>query len=189
MIVFVDLDDTFVKGVNNTWDFIYHFLKERRTIAEYMWRKLLARLVDMFPVSYAKKRVLKILILFGLLKYKVLEKYARTIWIKRLKNNINTEILRNFHGISLILLTACTEIPAKVISQEFGFSDCICTEFKVTRSGRIVGIKRDAFRRRKILLLKEKFSSDVIRKSIYLTDDQEKGLFESIFKKVEYLED
>lgn len=49
------------------------------------------------------------------------------------------EFLLKGNNADAMLLTGCTEIPAKAIADIFGFGEVICTEF-ASHGGRITGI-------------------------------------------------
>lgn len=175
--LFVDLDGTITQSrINNTFDFIWYFYRFNRYKTK--MKIILKRMFDIvsliFPFMEEKIRRFQILTLFRGLDVDHLKKFAEEYWIKEVYRNLNKGVLDliNYYrnkGYRLIMLTACTEIPARIIGKNLNFHDVISTTF-IVRNNKIEGIKEDTFANLKVKILLSKYPVDVIRNSCYITD-------------------
>jgi hypothetical protein len=113
-----------------------------------------------------RRRILLILQFWGLKKADLQEFFwegYKTEFMQTL-TELGKTLLEN-DNTNAMLLTGCTEIPAKAIADIFGFGEVICTEF-ASRGGRITGIRRDTYGN-----LKKQYITKGTERLIYYTDD------------------
>jgi len=188
--LFVDLDGVITKPkLNNTFDFVFCFYKV------YSCRNRLKKLIikvltfiGILPFIRQKIRKVQILTLFRGLDSQELGQFARRYWIRYVQDNLNKEIVDLIEhykkGYKLVLLTACTEFPAKALGEYLRFHDVISTTF-IIENDKIIGIKEDVFGSLKVKAVFKRYPLEVIRDSCYITDTPrlESNLFK-VFKSV-----
>ena len=177
--LFVDLDGTITQSrINNTFDFIWYFYRFNQYKSTTKMKIILKRMFDIvsliFPFMEEKIRGFQILTLFRGLDVDHLKKFAEEHWIKEVYRNLNKNVLDLISsyrkkGYRIVMLTACTEIPARIIGKNLNFHDVISTTF-IVRNNKIEGIKEDTFANLKVKILLSKYPVDVIRNSCYITD-------------------
>lgn len=154
-IYYYDLDGTLSK-LNNTFDFIFRYL-HRKNIFTYYIRRLATGIINrLIFLPYVERRKLIIILLFYGIKKQDLEDFYEKEYKKSFMNSLTKlgHDLYNNKKSSGILLTGCTEIPAKAIAKVFGINNVISTEFKC-KNGRIIGIKNDTFGNLKLNYVKK----------------------------------
>lgn len=164
---FYDLDGTLSK-YNNTFDFIFWFLYKRKKW-RYYFGKIAIKIINKTKVlTYTQRRKLMILTLFYGTKKEDLASFFENEYKEAFLKNLTklgNKILDDKDKGS-VLLTGCTEIPAKQISRIFGFEKVICTTFNC-KNDYIVGIKDDTFGNFKLGYVNKK-NNDYFT---YYTDD------------------
>ncbi|MDT0646272.1 HAD family hydrolase [Zunongwangia sp. F260] len=164
---YYDLDGT-LSSLNSTFDFIEAYLKYKKKPHRIFLAKAVNKVLRVtgYYDPY-KHRSVRINILFRGLKKSHLEDYYEKIYKKRFLNSLTPlgkELLHKALATD-VLITGCTEIPAKKIGELFNFKSVISTEFNYAK-GKVVGIKTDTFGN-----LKRKYVSRCGEKMIYYTDD------------------
>ncbi|MDT0675845.1 HAD family hydrolase [Autumnicola musiva] len=164
---YYDLDGT-LSSLNSTFDFIYGYLKYSKKYTRLYLGKLIM-LVLIYTRTYhpIKSRRLLIMIFFRYLKKEALEEYFEEIYRPIFFNSLTSlgHLLMKDPARADVMLTGCTEIPAKKIAALFGFKKLISTEF-FYKNGKIESIKQDTYGNLKI-----KYISKESERMIYYTDD------------------
>jgi len=181
-----DLDGT-LSGVNNTFDFIKKYHDFNRAKKRLWFCEFTRRVMNRLPLADNFKRVTLIKLYFFGIKTKKLDNFFYKEYKQYFLNTLTSlghEVLKQDNSKNIIL-TGCTEIPAKQISQLFNFSDCVCTEFSFYQN-RVFGIKKDTYGDKKIKHIK----SLLVEKGVdtseveYYTDDvKSEAKLVKIFKK------
>lgn len=196
-LLFVDLDGTITSPeINNTFDFIQSFYK-RYNIGLHYYIKMVALVILSLIVVVIPIRILKIkirrfqiIMMFKGLDANQLKDFTETYWINIVYNNLNKEVMKiiNYYRkrkFKIIMLTACTEIPAKIIAKKLKFNDVISTDFIIDNDNKIVGIKNDTFGNLKINEITKRYSMAEIREAYYITDNpKDESELLSMFKRV-----
>jgi len=177
-VCFVDLDGTITRPrLNNTFDFIFAFYKyggyKYKKIKGFV-SKLLGLMSFIMPFARGKIRKYQILVLFRGLDAERVREFVQKHWISNVRENLNSEVIdiiscHRRKGYRLVMLTACTESPARQISESLRFDDVISTTFVVS-NGKIVGVNDDTFASSKARVLFGRYSPDVIKESHYIMD-------------------
>ncbi|MDT0642514.1 HAD family hydrolase [Zunongwangia sp. F363] len=164
---YYDLDGT-LSTLNSTFDFAHGFLRYKKKYE----RLFLGRAIAIFLI-YTKKyhpsksRRLLINIYFKGQKKADLENYFEKVYCPKFMDSLTPlghTLIGNSNSAD-VLLTGCTEVPARQIAALFGFRKIICTEF-VFKKEKVRGIKTDTYGNFKAqFIIKEK------EKMIYYTDD------------------
>lgn len=164
---YYDLDGT-ISTLNSTFDFINGYLRYKKKFL----RLYLGKVIAVFLIRtgnyhpYNSRRLL-IDIYFKGLHIDDLEKYFIKIYKPFFLESLTplgVKLLQNKETAD-VMLTGCTEIPAKLIGDIFGFKEVISTEF-LFEKGKITGIKNDTYG-----CLKEEFITKSDLRMIYYTDD------------------
>lgn len=176
---FFDLDGTIsTSKLNNTFDFIenyYTYKKMRRAIVKKYALTVLSRLL---PVGGTKRRKMLINSFFGGLDANDLDNYCRCCYLPIFRSRLNRPVLERIKeekekGKRIVMLTACTEIPARILAEELGLDECIPTTFNIV-DGRIMGISEDTFNDLKIDALERRdYPKMLLKGSDYYVDDTE----------------
>jgi hypothetical protein len=180
---YYDLDGT-LSSLNSTFDFIYGYLKNKRKYVRLFLGKSIALFLILTKTYHpVKSRSLLINIYFWNLKTDTLEEYFENVYKPIFLKSLTSlgRSLLNETDKADVMLTGCTEIPAKKIASLFGFKEVISTEFYYN-NGKIKGIKTDTYGNFKVKhLLKRK------ERMIYYTDDlrSEKSLISIMDEIVE----
>jgi len=163
-----DLDGT-ISTLNSTFDFVFPYFLFRKKYVRYYSAKFLKKVVEIIPgVPYRLKRKAIILMLFYQVDVSSLKSFFeveyKDAFLQSL-TGLGTQVAKqnNEHNI---LLTGCTEIPAKCIGHLLNFENIISTEFR-TVNGRIKGISQDTYGNYKLQFL-NKGPEDYF---VYFTDD------------------
>ncbi|MBN2566884.1 haloacid dehalogenase-like hydrolase [Candidatus Woesearchaeota archaeon] len=178
---FYDLDGT-LSHLNSTFDFIFGYLQSRR-----MWlRYWLGRLAHKLAYSLgfgtnARGRSLLITLLFrGLVRDDLVCYYQesyRGLFLARL-TALGTRLMKT-KARGAVLLTGCTEIPAKEIGKLFGFTTVISTEFSYSK-GRIAGITKDTYGDFKMrYITKEKGVRHIYYNDDFITEPKTKEMMDA----------
>ncbi|HPR42072.1 MAG TPA: HAD family hydrolase [Candidatus Methanofastidiosa archaeon] len=190
--VFFDLDGT-VGGpkLNNTFDFIENYLVYKKRRASLVRKYILTAISRMLPMGGRRRRAFLIASFFKGLSYDELRQYSECCYMPLFMTHANEKVLEIVQrekgdGKRIVLLTACTEIPARTISESLGFDECIPTTFR-TADGRIEGVGDDTFNDLKISALERAGLAHVMQQSDYYVDDIEAesglvGRFGRVFK-------
>jgi len=169
-IAFIDLDDTIIKGVNSTYDFIGWYLKSRYGILGYIRVKLTLVIIRILSLLIKKpslffRKIYLVFTLFGEPYFIIL--YYATLWIKLLieLGNINVNVVNIIRGLksegyNLVLLTASIDPVASIMRKVLVFDDLLSTKLKVCK-GIIVGIEMDLYSHLKFMAALRKFRKDV----------------------------
>ena len=197
-MLFVDLDGTITSPkINNTFDFIQSFYKYYNFIDLHYYIKMitlgiLSLIAVVIPIRILKIKIrrLQIITMFKGIDLNQLKGFAETYWINIVRNNLNKKVMEIIdyyrkRKFKIVMLTACTEIPAKLIAKKLKFNDVISTDFIIDNDNKVVGIKNDTFGNLKINEITKKYSMAEIREAYYITDNPKDELeLLSIFKKV-----
>jgi len=161
LVVFIDLDDTITTSkINNTYHFIKLFYKIRGDIARLLLYEFVIRIMLFInKVIYTLRMLLKLSntsstsmdtillsILFVGYNVELLKEFSIKWVYSLLKLRLfNEKILRwirflKGNGAKLVLLTACTELPACVIAKYLGFDTCFARRF-ITKWSIVMGMK------------------------------------------------
>ncbi len=178
-IAFIDLDDTIIKGVNSTYDFIEWYLKSRYGISGCIRVKLTLIIIRILSQLIKKpslffRKVYLVFTLFGEPYFIIL--YYATLWIKLLieLRNINVNVLNvirrlKSEGYNLVLLTASIDPVASVVRKVLVFDDFLSTKLKVCK-GIVVGIEMDLYGHLKFMAALRKFRKKDIFNAMYVAD-------------------
>ncbi|MDT0686049.1 HAD family hydrolase [Autumnicola psychrophila] len=166
-IHYYDLDGT-LSTMNSTFDFITMYLKKRKKFFRlYITKTIMVNLMLTKNYHPYKSRYLMISMLFRGLKRTDLEaffeEHYKDIFLQSLTPLGKKIIFIN--NENNILITGCTEIPALLIGEIFGFKQIISTTFNYN-GDRIKGIKQDTYGNLKINFVNESTS-----RKVYYTDD------------------
>ena len=194
LVVFVDLDGTIVvPQINNTYQFIKLFAKVKRDTLRYLLYSFVLMAMPFISTIYWLSRkvlglsknivsldALMITLLFAGVNVRSLRefsiKWVHSLVRLRLINKKVLKLIKYFkrNKAKLILLTACTELPACVIAKYLGFDICLARRFLI-KWDIILGV-RDAddipllklkkiARLRNLLPIKEVYTIYVVDKS------------------------
>lgn len=172
-----DLDGT-LSVLNNTFDFILSYHVHKNNKLRIFFVKNIIRVVRRMPFvqEHVKRRFYIFIYFFGLKTanlenfFELEYKYVFLNHLTDLGNKLYKDKDENFDKI---LLTGCTAVPARQITNLFQLPHLICTEF-VTYKGMIFFCKTDTFGNKKIKPLVN-LSHDLnipLRQMRYYTDDQ-----------------
>jgi len=194
-LLFVDLDGTITSPkINNTFDFIKSFYKYYNIHLYYVKiviLVILSLIIVVIPIRILKIKIrrFQIMIMFKGLDVNQLKDFAETYWINIVYNNLNREVIKIIdyykkRKFRVIMLTACTEIPARIIAKKLKFNDVISTNF-IIDNNKVVGIKNDTFGNLKINAIIKRYSITEIKEAYYITDNpKDESELLSMFKKV-----
>ncbi len=179
-MVFFDLDGTLVDSkLNNTFIFIAGYYASRdmqgRLLLQWAW-KACARLG--FRDEGERRRWL-IGKLFSGISYDDLAHYAKTEYQQNVDARRNEEIyaILGAHqdaGDMTVMVTACTEIPARCIAASWGVDTCVCTTFS-TNDGIITGVGTDTYGVGKLSALAAAgYDNQALSSGIYYVDEPER---------------
>lgn len=163
-----DLDGTISK-LNSTFDFVYPYFLFKKKYVRYYIGKFFQKVVENIPgVPYRLTRKAIILVLFYQVDVSSLKSFFEAEYKEAFLQSLThlgTQVAKqnNEHNI---LLTGCTEIPAKCIGHLLNFKIVISTEFR-TVNGRIKGLTQDTYGNYKLQFL-DKEPDDYF---VYFTDD------------------
>jgi phosphoserine phosphatase len=180
-MAFFDLDGTIINScINNTFDFIKMYFEYNNKYLRLNLEKIYRILIMFLPLNEHFKWKILIYLMFCNLNYKDLINFADDIYINKIFKKFNDEVINKIRlykekNYKLILLTSCTEIPAKTIASYFNFDECICTLFK-KRNGKIIGVEEDTFRDLKISAIKKRGYDKLepFQNAVYFTDTPKK---------------
>jgi hypothetical protein len=163
-----DLDGT-ISTLNSTFDFIYPYFLFKKKYVKYYSAKIFKKVVDNIPgIPYRLKRKAIILMLFYRVDVASLEFFFEVEYKEAFLQSLTglgTQVAKQDNQDN-ILLTGCTEIPAKCIGHLLNFKNIISTEFRIV-NGRIKGISQDTYGNYKSQFL-DKGPDDYF---VYFTDD------------------
>ncbi|MDT0690858.1 HAD family hydrolase [Salegentibacter sp. F188] len=166
-IHYYDLDGT-LSTLNSTFDFIEGYLRHSNKFFRlYLTKIIMVTLMRTGNYDPYRSRNLVIILLFKGLQKSKLEKYFEEHYKKKFLNSLTPlgkELLERPETAD-VLLTGCTEIPAKQIALLFGFKTLISTEFYYKKE-KIDGIKTDTYGSNKSRFLEK--GGD---RTVYYTDD------------------
>jgi phosphoserine phosphatase len=174
--VFFDLDGTISKSeINNTFDFVENYLvykKRRGSLIRKYFITLLSRFI---PLGDTRRRRFLINSFYRGLSCKDIMQYCNCCYLPLFISKVNKTVLEKIYdskskGNVLVLLTACTEVPAMAISEHLGFDICIPTTFRRSED-RIEGIGEDTFRDLKIKAVEKKGLERILSSSEYYVDE------------------
>ncbi len=194
--VFFDLDGTIsLEEFNNTFDFIELYYCYHKCRKKLLLKYVYTILMILMPYSFIKKRRILINLLFNNIVADDLTKFTKKCYLPIFHTKLNYNVVEKIKeykkkGYHLVLLTACTEIPAKIISKDLGFDDCISTTF-IIKDKKICGVDEDNFGDLKISALEKNLKNrEFLKECIYYTDDtkNEKKLI-SLFKTAYIVKD
>ncbi|MEM1717689.1 MAG: HAD family hydrolase [Desulfurococcaceae archaeon] len=177
-LAFFDLDGTIVdEKINNTFDFLKFYLKHKYGIIGVMRYKLVS-LITWFIFKVFKNeafiRKLFITLCIFALKIDDLIQFAIKYWLPYVTRYVNVDVL-NFvrklehEGFVPIILTACIEVPAMLISSHLGFEGCIATKLKLF-GPLIVGISEDTYGPLKFESARRLLGCKQVQQAIYVAD-------------------
>lgn len=165
---YYDLDGT-LSNLNNTFAFIEGYLRSNKKFVRFfIASNLLRALVITHTYNPYKHRKFIILVYFRGLKKKDLENYYNKHYkhaFLRSLTLLGKELYENPTSAD-VMLTGCTEIPAKLIASIFPFKEVISTEF-LYKNGKIRGINSDTHGSNKRMFVSKREKE----KAIYYTDD------------------
>ncbi|MEM3986925.1 MAG: HAD family hydrolase [Desulfurococcaceae archaeon] len=187
LIVFVDLDGTIVDtSINNTYDFIKFYFRSQKKYFKLLLYKILFKIFPIISVVINLTHLNKIISIDGIFttllfigcKVHSLEEFAIN-WINFLnqKSLFNEEVLEliNYfkrNGAKVYLLTACTELPAKLLGEHLRFDGILSRRF-IIKKGIILGVRDlESISQLKLKYIR-KIKGIVLEKSfiIYIVDE------------------
>jgi hypothetical protein len=168
-----DLDGT-LSTANSTFDFIKLFHEENRNTLRLFCADTVRRILNRTKMNPERKRLILIKIYFFGLQKERLDIFFYNSYLEYFKNTLTklgSEVLLQ-DNLNSVMLTGCTEIPAKQLGAYFGFKDTICTTFDF-KNMKIRGIKQNSFANKKIRLIEEYLKQNNLSPNevIYYTDD------------------
>jgi hypothetical protein len=168
-IKYYDLDGTLSK-LNNSYDFAYGYYKHHKKYLRYIIVRLLHFIVKrIFILSLPVRRKIILTAMFHRLrKDKLLDYYKKEyhLFFEKELSSLGREV-KNDDNSKHIMLTGCTEVPAYIIGEYFGFGKVICTTFK-SEGDLIKGISIDTFGNYKAQYIQDNKTKYII----YYTDDE-----------------
>ena len=173
--IFFDLDGTLTRAaLNNTFTFVdaffaTHHMHRRRTLS---W--LCKGYCRIRHRDERRRRAACITWLFSGLSRQKLEDFASGPYLALVKAHENEAVAAALSrhrdaGNKTVLLTACTEIPARAIASFYGIDECIATTFRYD-GDRVRGIGRDTYGEGKRVALEDTgyTATDLMRATYYV---------------------
>lgn len=178
-IILVDLDGTIVnERINNTFDFLREYLRYRYKIVGIIRYKLAVMFISLIS-NLTKNEIflrnLSITLCVIGVNIRDFVKFAVKCWLPYVLRNINVDVL-NFirklehKGYTPIMLTACIEVPATLISKYLGFKMCIATKLRFF-GPLIIGISEDTYGHLKFASASRLLGFKQVQQAIYIADE------------------
>ncbi|MCC7568405.1 MAG: haloacid dehalogenase-like hydrolase [Candidatus Methanofastidiosa archaeon] len=186
--IFFDLDGTLTRAtLNNTFTFIDAFF-----VTHHMYRR---RALSWLCKGYCRirhrdersRRAACISWLFSGLSRQKLEDFASGTYLALVKAHENEAVAAALSrhrgaGSKTVLLTACTEIPARAIASSYGIDECIATTFRYD-DDRVRGIGCDTYGEGKRVALEDAgyTAADLMHATYYVDPEpREDGVISSM---------